>query len=265
MRFGDHALAWRGVRTPDASISEGLWFWGVERVGFRGRTLNLSIADSVRWATVLMTSTALKGNEPYAVSPDSITASAPSRTAMAMSDTCLRRNARCHMLKGAPLRPITELGNSPRTSSSAWMIRGACWLSESRAKRPCFEHRGRNCILGDAGSSALHVRGSHRLPRGRGRQGMRSLAAPPCLVSRHDVFGRNIFECVAASGEIPRLWIAVRSTLHRRTSARVGVGLAIMDSSMLVATITGLPRLRHPCTMRLCQYGTCAPMPTCCT
>ncbi len=27
----------------------------------------------------------------------------------------------------------------------------------------------------------------------------------------------------------------------------VGVGLFIMDSSMLVATITGLPRLRQPC------------------
>ena len=37
------------------------------------------------------------------------------------------------------------------------------------------------------------------------------------------------------------------------TSALVGVGLVIMDSSMLVATMTGLPRLRHPCTMRLCQ------------
>lgn len=41
------------------------------------------------------------------------------------------------------------------------------------------------------------------------------------------------------------------------TSARVGVGLSIMDSSMLVATMTGLPRFLHPCTMRLCQYGTC--------
>lgn len=37
------------------------------------------------------------------------------------------------------------------------------------------------------------------------------------------------------------------------TSALVGVGLVIMDSSMLVATMTGLPRLRHPCTIRLCQ------------
>ena len=44
----------------------------------------------------------------------------------------------------------------------------------------------------------------------------------------------------------------------RSTSARVGVGLVIMDSSMLVATITGLPRLRQPCTMRACQKGTCA-------
>ena len=44
----------------------------------------------------------------------------------------------------------------------------------------------------------------------------------------------------------------------RCTSARVGVGLVIMDSSMLVATITGLPRLRQPCTMRACQKGTCA-------
>ncbi len=41
------------------------------------------------------------------------------------------------------------------------------------------------------------------------------------------------------------------------TSARVGVGLVIMLSSMLVATITGLPRRRHPCTMRDCQNGTC--------
>ena len=38
-----------------------------------------------------------------------------------------------------------------------------------------------------------------------------------------------------------------------RTSARVGVGLSIMDSSMLVATMTGLPRLRQPCTILLCQ------------
>ena len=37
------------------------------------------------------------------------------------------------------------------------------------------------------------------------------------------------------------------------TSARVGVGFPIMDSSMLVATITGLPRLRQPCTILLCQ------------
>ena len=44
-------------------------------------------------------------------------------------------------------------------------------------------------------------------------------------------------------------------------SARVGVGLPIMDSSMLVATMTGLPRLRHPCTILLCQYGTCTPHP----
>ena len=42
------------------------------------------------------------------------------------------------------------------------------------------------------------------------------------------------------------------------TSARVGVGLVIMLSSMLVATITGFPRRRHPCTMRDCQNGTCA-------
>ena len=37
------------------------------------------------------------------------------------------------------------------------------------------------------------------------------------------------------------------------TSALVGVGLVIIDSSMLVATITGLPRFLQPCTMRLCQ------------
>jgi hypothetical protein len=47
------------------------------------------------------------------------------------------------------------------------------------------------------------------------------------------------------------------ATLGVCTSALVGVGLAIMDSSMFVATITGLPRFLHPCTMRLCQYGTC--------
>ncbi len=46
-----------------------------------------------------------------------------------------------------------------------------------------------------------------------------------------------------------------------RASARVGVGLVIMDSSMLVATMTGLPRLRQPCTMRACQNGTCARAP----
>jgi formyltetrahydrofolate synthetase len=34
------------------------------------------------------------------------------------------------------------------------------------------------------------------------------------------------------------------------TSARVGAGLLIMDSNMLVATMTGLPRLRHPCKHR---------------
>ena len=41
-----------------------------------------------------------------------------------------------------------------------------------------------------------------------------------------------------------------------RTSARVGVGLVIMDSSMLVATITGLPLLRQPWTIFDCQKGT---------
>lgn len=45
--------------------------------------------------------------------------------------------------------------------------------------------------------------------------------------------------------------------MGRRTSARVGVGLVIMLSSMLVATMTGLPRRRQPCTMRDCQKGTC--------
>ncbi len=45
--------------------------------------------------------------------------------------------------------------------------------------------------------------------------------------------------------------------MRRRTSARVGVGLVIMLSSMLVATMTGLPRRRQPCTMRDCQKGTC--------
>lgn len=44
------------------------------------------------------------------------------------------------------------------------------------------------------------------------------------------------------------------------TSARVGVGFPIMDSSMLVATMTGLPRFRQPCTILLCQYGTCMPI-----
>ena len=40
------------------------------------------------------------------------------------------------------------------------------------------------------------------------------------------------------------------------TSARVGVGFWIIDSSMLVATMTGFPRLRQPWTMRDCQKGT---------
>ncbi len=42
---------------------------------------------SVRRATVLITSTLLNGNLPYAVSPDNMTASDPSRTAIAMSLT----------------------------------------------------------------------------------------------------------------------------------------------------------------------------------
>ena len=42
-----------------------------------------------------------------------------------------------------------------------------------------------------------------------------------------------------------------------RTSARVGVGFVIMDSSMLVATMTGFPRFRQPCTIFACQNGTC--------
>ena len=33
----------------------------------------------------------------------------------------------------------------------------------------------------------------------------------------------------------------------------VGVGLVIMLSSMLVATMQGLPRLRHPCTQAVLQ------------
>lgn len=37
------------------------------------------------------------------------------------------------------------------------------------------------------------------------------------------------------------------------TSARVGAGFWIMLSSMLVATITGLPRLRQPCTCAVPQ------------
>jgi hypothetical protein len=49
--------------------------------------------SSVRTATVLCTSTALYGYRPYAVSPDSMIASAPSRTAMAMSLTCAPRRA----------------------------------------------------------------------------------------------------------------------------------------------------------------------------
>lgn len=40
----------------------------------------------------------------------------------------------------------------------------------------------------------------------------------------------------------------------------MGVGLVIMLSSMLVATMTGLPRRRQPCTMRDCQKGTCTRM-----
>jgi hypothetical protein len=43
---------------------------------------------SVCLATVAMTSTDLYGNLPYADSPDSMTASVPSRTAIAMSLTC---------------------------------------------------------------------------------------------------------------------------------------------------------------------------------
>jgi hypothetical protein len=36
------------------------------------------------------------------------------------------------------------------------------------------------------------------------------------------------------------------------TSARVGAGWTIMDSSMLVATMTGLPRFRHPWMILFC-------------
>lgn len=40
----------------------------------------------------------------------------------------------------------------------------------------------------------------------------------------------------------------------------VGVGWLIMDSSMLVATMTGLPLLRQPCTPGgTVQYSSCAP------
>ena len=60
---------------------------GVEKE-VKARTLKRSMEDSVRCATVPITPNALRGNLPYAVSPLSITASAPSRTAIAMSDTC---------------------------------------------------------------------------------------------------------------------------------------------------------------------------------
>ena len=39
-------------------------------------------------------------------------------------------------------------------------------------------------------------------------------------------------------------------------SARVGTGLSIIDSSICVATMTGLPRLRQARTMRFCSGGT---------
>jgi hypothetical protein len=42
-------------------------------------------------------------------------------------------------------------------------------------------------------------------------------------------------------------------SLGPRSAHRVGVGLLIIDSSMLVATMQGLPRRRHPCTILLCQ------------
>ena len=67
------------------------------------------MADSVRWATVLMTSTALKGNFPYALSPDSMTASAPSRTAMAMSDTCARTVPRLSTADRLPSGPVSRV------------------------------------------------------------------------------------------------------------------------------------------------------------
>ena len=41
-------------------------------------------------------------------------------------------------------------------------------------------------------------------------------------------------------------------------SARVGTGLSIMDSSICVATITGLPARRQPRTARFWIAGTCS-------
>jgi formyltetrahydrofolate synthetase len=48
---------------------------------------------SVRFATMLIVCMLLTGKEPYAVSPDSMTASVPSRTAIEMSDTSARVGA----------------------------------------------------------------------------------------------------------------------------------------------------------------------------
>ena len=41
-------------------------------------------------------------------------------------------------------------------------------------------------------------------------------------------------------------------------SARVGVGASIIDSSICVATTTGLPTMRHFEMMVFCQPGTCS-------
>ncbi len=40
------------------------------------------------------------------------------------------------------------------------------------------------------------------------------------------------------------------------TSARVGLGFSIMELSIWVATMTGLPSLRQRATIRFCSMGT---------
>ena len=81
-----------------------------------------------------------------------------------------------------------------------------------------------------------------------------------CKVSKGEVLADAVSGVGTAT---PNLCSPVLTHAVVLTSARVGVGLVIMLSSMLVATITGLPRRRHPCTMRDCQNGTCAALAGC--